>query len=123
MQPVNIICIKWGTKYGSDYVNKLYSMVSRNISIPYRFVCLTDDADDIIQKDDIKPNPTNGFEDFDQRNPWTFAHGMLKLVSFAETLYDQQGPTLFLDQDIVIVSSLDDIFEPEGDFLVIKKWD
>jgi len=123
MQPVNIICIKWGKKYGSDYVNTLYSMVSRNISLPYRFVCFTDDAEGIRDEVEVKPIPEIGFEDFDQRKPWTFAHGWLKLTCFADPLYDLQGPTLFLDLDIVIVGSLDEFFEPEGEFLVIKEWD
>ena len=35
-----IICIKWGKKFGADYVNKLYGMVSRNITPPFRFVVL-----------------------------------------------------------------------------------
>ncbi len=25
-----VICMKWGTRYGPDYVNRLYSMVMRN---------------------------------------------------------------------------------------------
>ncbi len=37
-----IVCVKWGTKYGPDYVNRLYAMVKRNITGPFRFVCLTD---------------------------------------------------------------------------------
>ena len=44
---LNVICMKWGTKYSSEYVNKLYSMVARNLSVPFRFVCFTDDADGI----------------------------------------------------------------------------
>jgi hypothetical protein len=28
------ICINWGTKYGADYVNRLYGMVARNPSNP-----------------------------------------------------------------------------------------
>ena len=40
---VNVLCMKWGTKYPADYVNRLYSMVARNIRRPFRFVCLTDD--------------------------------------------------------------------------------
>ncbi len=36
---VNIICMKWGDKYGAEYVNKLYAMVKRNITIPFQFVC------------------------------------------------------------------------------------
>ena len=61
-----IICIKWGTKYGADYVNKLYGMVSRNITPPFRFVCFTDNTDGILPEvecQDLPPSdivmPTN----------------------------------------------------------------
>ena len=35
---VNVLCMKWGTKYSADYVNTLYSMVARNMSRDFRFV-------------------------------------------------------------------------------------
>lgn len=123
MQAVNVLCIKWGQKYGPEYVNKLYSMVSRHLKRPFRFVCLTDDDTGIDPSVEVKPIPAVGFDEFDQRKPWTFAHGWLKLTSFANPLYDLQGRTLFLDLDIVIVESLDPFFEQEGDFIVIKEWD
>ena len=40
----NVLCIKWGSKYSADYVNKLYSMVERHLSLSHRFVCLTEDT-------------------------------------------------------------------------------
>jgi hypothetical protein len=121
--PVNIICIKWGTKYGPDYVNKLRSMVQRHLKRPHRFVCLTDDTNGIDPSIETKPIPMVGFDEFDQRKPWTFGHGWLKLTSFASTLYDLEGRTLFLDLDIVIVDSLDPFFDAQADFTVIKEWD
>ena len=30
--PVNIICMKWGSKYGANYVNTLYAMIARHIA-------------------------------------------------------------------------------------------
>lgn len=123
MQAVNVLCIKWGQKYGPEYVNKLHSMVSRHLKRPFRFVCLTDDDTGIDPAVEVKPIPAVGFDEFDQRKPWTFAHGWLKLTSFANPLYDLRGRTLFLDLDIVIVESLDPFFEQEGDFIVIKEWD
>ena len=30
-----IICMKWGTKYGAEYVNRLYNMVKRNLTLPF----------------------------------------------------------------------------------------
>jgi hypothetical protein len=28
----NVICMKWGTKYGPEYVNRLYAMVRRHLT-------------------------------------------------------------------------------------------
>ena len=90
MQAVNVLCIKWGKKYGPEYVNKLHSMVRRHLHRPFRFVCLTDDGHGIDPAIEGKPIPMVGFDEFDQRKPWTFGHGWLKLTSFANPLYDLQ---------------------------------
>ncbi len=123
MQSVNVLCIKWGKKYGPEYVNRLHNMVRRHLHRPFRFVCLTDDAQGIDPGIEVKPIPPIGFDEFDQRKPWTFGHGWLKLTSFAKPLYDLEGRTLFLDLDIVIVDSLDPFFDQPGGFGVIKEWD
>ena len=39
-----IICMKWGDKYGAEYVNRLYNMVRRNLTLDFQMVCLTDDS-------------------------------------------------------------------------------
>ena len=123
MQSVNVLCIKWGKKYSPEYVNRLHNMVRRHLHRPFRFVCLTDDAQGIDPGIEVKPIPPIGFDEFDQRKPWTFGHGWLKLTSFAKPLYDLEGRTLFLDLDIVIVDSLDPFFDQPGEFVVIKEWD
>ena len=41
---VNILCLKWGKRYPAFYVNRLYAAVKRNMSRPFRFVCITDDS-------------------------------------------------------------------------------
>ena len=38
-----IICLKHGNKYGPEYVNTLESMVRRNCTMSFEFVCFTDD--------------------------------------------------------------------------------
>ena len=45
---VNVLCMKWGTKYPADYVNRLYSMVARNMQRKFRFVCLTEDSEGLL---------------------------------------------------------------------------
>jgi hypothetical protein len=123
MEPVNILCVKWGIKYGPDYVNKLHSMVRRNMSRPYRFVCLTDDVTGIDPQIETHPLPTIDIPEFDAATGWTRLHGWLKVTLFAAPLYDLAGPTLFLDLDIVITGSLDEFFERPGEFILIKEWD
>jgi hypothetical protein len=121
---VNVLCIKWGTKYGPEYVDTLQRMVARHLSRPHRFVCMTDDAAGIDGASvEVLPIPKVGFDEFDERKPWTFGHGWLKLTSFANPLHDLRGPTLFLDLDIVIVDALDPFFDVPGEFVVIREWD
>ena len=43
MKPVNIVCVlKSGGDYNEEYVEKLRAGVERNVTIPYRFVVLSD---------------------------------------------------------------------------------
>ncbi|MBS0229402.1 MAG: glycosyltransferase [Proteobacteria bacterium] len=120
---VNVLCIKWGTKYGPEYVNRLRSMVKRNLSREHRFVCLTDDRSGIDPDIEVFDIPKVDIPDFDSFKPWAKAHGWLKVTSFANPLHDITGTTLFIDLDVVIVGSLDRFFEPAGEFLVIREWD
>ena len=41
---LNVLCLKYGTKYSADYVNKLYNMTQRHLTVPHRFVCFTEDS-------------------------------------------------------------------------------
>ena len=113
---VNILCMKWGSKYGADYVNKLYSMVARNLSKPFRFICLTDDAKGLMSHVECFPIPKISVELSGPERGWN------KLAVFQESLYDITGDILCLDLDLIIVGSLDDLFEIEGSFLIIKDW-
>lgn len=112
----NVICIKWGTKFGADYVNRLYNMVEKNLKIPHRFVCFTDnDAGlaDGIEVRDLPPFEEKKIPD----KAWR------KLSLFNEKLADLEGTALFLDLDIVIKGDLSPFFEKEGEFIIIKDWD
>ena len=46
-QQRHVICMKWGTKYGPKYVNRLYAMVKRHLTLDFQMVCLTDDMQGI----------------------------------------------------------------------------
>ena len=112
----NIICMKWGKKFGPEYVNRLYKMVEKNISIPHRFVCFTDDGEGIVDGVEIRPIPPLNEEGIPDRM-------CKKLTVFNKELSDLTGTALFLDLDIVIRQSLYPFFELDGDFRIIKDWD
>lgn len=118
----NVVCIKWGTKYGSEYVNRLYRGVARNLAGPFRFVALTDDPSGLDAGIEACPLPETPFDEaaFDARRggaTWR------KVGLFQPGLADLRGDVLFLDLDVVITGSLDELFEfRPGQFCVIHDW-
>lgn len=115
----HILCMKWGTKYGPEYVNRLYAMVRRHLSGDFRFVCLTDDGQGVRPEVTCLPiAPLNLHLAPGQRDgAWK------KLTTFEADLHGLRGTALFLDLDVVIVGSLDAFFEHPGDFLIIRDYD
>jgi hypothetical protein len=116
MEPVTILCMKWGSKYGPEYVNNLHNMVRRHLRRPHRFVCLTDDPGGIQQGVDCLPIPELQLPPNSPERGWT------KLVTYTTPLYDIRGTVLFLDLDLLVVDAIDCLFEPEGAFMIIKDW-
>lgn len=101
-----IICINWGTKYGPRYINRLYGMVARNITPPFRFVCFCDNFEGIRPEVDCQPLPGLSFE-----LPKTKKGIWPKSQLWNEKLADLEGPVLFIDLDVVVTGSLDPFFE------------
>lgn len=115
-----IICMKWGNKYSADYVNRLYHMVKRNLTLDFTMVCLTDD-DTAIHSDIIcYPIPTLDLPNHLPERGWK------KLTTFSPSLYDLQGVALFLDLDVVIVDNIDCFFEYKANHddsvMIIRDW-
>jgi hypothetical protein len=111
-----VLCMKWGRRYGSDYVNTLYNMVRRNLTVPHRFVCVTDERDAIRSEVECRPLPALALAPEWERSPWR------KLSCFAPALADLDGPVLFLDLDVVITDNMDCFFAHPGDFCIIENW-
>ena len=114
--PVNVICMKWGTKYTSKDVNVLHSMVKRHLTIPYRFVCLTDDRNGISEEVECFDLPNIDVPAAKDVSPWR------KLGMFSEEIGDLSGKALFLDFDIVIVDYIDCFFTFSNKFTIIENW-
>ncbi len=111
-----IVCMKWGTKYGPEYVNRLYNMVRRHLSGDFRFICLTDSNTGLLPEVECFPIPSLNLPEGIPERGWT------KLTSFVPDLYGLRGTALFLDIDVVIVGSMDCFFEEPGEFLIIHDY-
>ncbi|MBP6763793.1 MAG: glycosyltransferase [Rubrivivax sp.] len=111
---VNVICMKWGSMYGPEYVNRLQAGVARHLQRPHRFVCFTDDATGLVPAVQALPLPPLGLPSGHNDRRWQ------KLSVFKRELADLTGTTLFLDLDLVVVDNLEPFFELPGKFLIIR---
>ncbi|HAV12158.1 MAG TPA: hypothetical protein DCX06_01505 [Opitutae bacterium] len=116
-KPVNVICLKYGTRYPADYVNKLYSGVKRHLNRPFLFHCCTDDPTGLVPEVNVIPFPENpGI-----KTSWP--HVLVKLMLTQNGFGGISGPTLFLDVDLVIMDTIDPFFDYEpGRFCIIHNW-
>ena len=115
---VNVLCAKWGTKYGADYINRLYAGVAKHLSRPFRFVCATNEPDGIRPEVECAPLDANPHV---KNRGWPNIHA--KLTLFRRGFADLEGPTLFLDVDVLVTGPLDKFFEYHpGDFCIIHNW-
>jgi len=124
-QKFNVICIKWGTAYTADDVNKLYSMIKRNTSYTIDFYCFTDNGQDLDKNIHVHPLPQfvnvkKGEEE------WAKKYAYKKEAALCDdNLGGLTGQRVFFfDLDSLIVGNLDEFFEyPQGDkFYIINDW-
>lgn len=110
MSPANaprmILCMKWGTLYGADVVNRLYGMSRRHVTGELRFICFTDDSSGVRPEVECLPLPELGCEiPPDVPGKWP------KQALWGRDLFGLEGVALYIDLDSVIVGSLDAYFE------------
>lgn len=94
---INVICVKHGNKYDSEYVNRLRNMVKRHLSFSHRFVCFTEDSLGI--KSDIGIIDLPEYPDL---SGWWY-----KPYVFSPDYFDAGDINLYFDLDMVIVNNID----------------
>ena len=106
---LNFACVFYGDKYSKpatapwSYIQNLYNMVERNLSIPHRFVCFTDNT--IIHKRKEFQNTNIEFRKF-KRHDFEGWFNKLQLFSPQSEL---EGDTLYMDLDVVIMKNIDEM--------------
>ena len=105
-----VVCLKWGDKYSPEYVNKLYRMVQRNLTINHEFICFTEQPANLvpgIRVIDLELIP--GIE------------GWWYKPMFFDKNFPLDGTLLYMDLDIVINANIDKLFTYNPDkFCIIR---
>lgn len=105
-----VVCLKYGDKYGPEYVNKLHNMVNRYLSLEYEFVCFTEDARGLNKNITVKNLPLEL-----ELTGWWF-----KPLFFNPELFPN-STVLYMDLDIIIFENINKLFSYKPDtFCIIR---
>ena len=106
-EEINILTVKWGTKYDADYVNKLFRGFKRNTQKSFKFICFTDDSSGL----DPEIEPRELIEN------WKGWWGKASIFSKSHSL---KGLKFFIDLDMIITGNLDDLLAFKGKFCLLR---
>ena len=99
------MCVKWGTKYGPDYVNKLFHGVKRYLSsVQYDFICFTEDPKGLEEGITVQELPES----------WNSWWGKATLFSQLPVT----GRFVYIDLDTVVCGDLGELAGYKGTFLL-----
>ncbi len=95
---LNVLCVRTGQKYSPEYVYKLRDMVSKHLRQKHKFYCLTENP---VQIRGVETIPA----------PIQLADSWCKIGLFSPNLpkIKKGEKCLFLDLDVVITGSLDNL--------------
>lgn len=105
---VTILCVRFGTRYGVEYVQRLRNMVARQLTVPYEFVCLTDD-----------PVPIEGVRSIVQPNA-KYGRGWWHKVHMFDPTLGIKNRILYFDLDVVIHAKIDKLIVSDNSFYGIR---
>jgi hypothetical protein len=105
---LQIVCVKWGSKYGPGDVNRLYDAVAAHASVPFRFLCVTDQRGGGYRGGiEFKPFPPFSLS-FDEMKVGC----RLKLSAFAPAVTEADAaPAILIDLDTMILGDVARIAE------------
>ncbi len=104
---INVLAVKWGKRYGADYVNKLYAGIKKNTTWEFKFYCFTDDSTGL--NPNIVPMPLE--------EGWT---GWWGKVTLFKDYPEIKGRKFYIDLDMIVTGNIDNIFSYSGTFGTLK---
>jgi hypothetical protein len=97
---MNFVCVYYGNKYKPQYVQNLYNMVNRHLTVDHKFICFTDNTSlhRVVQGDiEYRKFPLD-----DEQGWWN----KLQLFHPDSGLV---GENLYMDLDVVILKNIDEM--------------
>lgn len=107
-----IVCLKWGVKYGSEYVNRLYNGIKRNCQLPFELHCFTDNEIGINSEVVTHELPYSADIDSWWNKIWLFSDDLP---------FHKNERILYLDLDTLITGNIDALLSNNGeDFIMLR---
>ena len=92
---VTVLCVRFGIRYGREYVERLRNMIRRHLTVPHEIACLTDDQ-----------HPIEGVRTIYQPNA-QYQKGWWHKVHMFDPNLPLKGRILYFDLDVVIHNNID----------------
>jgi len=102
---VKFLTIKWGDKYGPEYVNRLYNNIKNTYLGPFEFYCITDDKEGL-------ECPTYSFDEINVYETECFTAE--KVTFFKSKYLPFEGPYVMMDLDVIVLRDLKPYFDQYG---------
>jgi hypothetical protein len=102
----NILTLKHGTKYSAEYVNKMYNMIHRHVTMPYNFYCFTEDSSGLNPNINIRPLPAEF-----PISGWWYKTYLFRKEHFTS------GINFYIDLDMVITKNIDEFLTYDVPFM------
>ena len=108
-----VVCLLWGNwarGLGAEYANHLQRGVARNLDIPHRFICMTDDPSGISKDVEILPLRAPSYL------------GCLPKLCVYRPGNRLTGRVIVLDLDCIVTGSLNEMCGYDGEFCVREEF-
>ncbi len=118
---LTVACLKFGTRYGPDYIHRLRRAVAAHLRRPHRFLCLTDDPSGVDASVETRPIPDFGLP----RENWFGKGNWPKIGFFEPGLFDDDELVFYIDVDVMVLGPLDKFVDRAigiGGFHHLQEW-
>ena len=99
---LQVVFVKWGDRYGSDWVNRHVRAIRRHATGDVKFVCVTEERDETLDPE-VR---WHSFPQFVSPYEYMLRNTRLKMSIFAPGVLEAEHPALYLDLDSSVVGDV-----------------